>query len=111
MTNLNPLGEAVVKFFTEESLTSTRPQACGSYTVLSDNNSTLPEECHNLGWTSADGKWTTLFNIKTNRITKGIIRRGEYRRFASQPKRRDCDDHGGGEASLSPGDTWGIFVR
>ncbi|XP_078366025.1 uncharacterized protein LOC144650241 isoform X2 [Oculina patagonica] len=111
MTDLNPLGEAVVEFFTEENLVSTRPQACGSYTVLSDDNSTLSEDCNLLGNPNADGKWSTEGNSEKDRIMKSIQRRGADRRFVSKPKKRDCDDLDGGEASLSPGDTWGIFVR
>ena len=111
MTNLNSLGEAVVKFFTGESLSSTRPEACNSYTVLPDDNSTLSEDCNNVGWTSADGKWATRFNTGKNRIMNAILRRGAYQRFKSQPKKRDCNDMNAGEGSLSPRDTWGIFVR
>lgn len=113
MTNLNSLGEAVLKFFTDESVPSTQPQACGSYTLLPDDNSTLVENCTSLGWTDADGKWASKFLInKANRLMNVVLRRGEYRRFYSKPKRRDCDDTDGGDASsLSPGDTWAIFVR
>ncbi|KAL9978232.1 hypothetical protein ACROYT_G015727 [Oculina patagonica] len=111
MTNLNSLGEAAVKFFTEENLVSTRPQACDSFTVLSDDNSTLSEDCNILGYPNADGKWATQVNTKANRIMKVILRRGDYHRFLSRPEKRDCDDREGGDASLSPGDTWSIFVR
>ena len=113
MTNLNSLGEAVLKFFTEESVTSTQPEACGSYTVLPDDTSTLVKNCTSLGGPDADGKWASKFlTNKANRIMNTILRRGEYRRFISKPKRRDCDDIDGEDASsLSPGDTWGIFVR
>ncbi len=71
MSDLNPLGEAVVKFFTEENLVPTRPHACGSYTVLSDDNSTLSEDCNNLGYPRADGKWATEVNTEDNRIIGG----------------------------------------
>ncbi|XP_078366035.1 uncharacterized protein LOC144650247 isoform X2 [Oculina patagonica] len=111
VTDLNSLGEAAVKFFTEENLVSTRPQACGSYTVLTDNNSTLSEDCNLVGNPYADGKWATDPNTGQNRIMGAIFRRGADRRFASRPNKRDCDDVGSGEDSLSPGDTWGIFVR
>lgn len=113
MTNLNSLGEAVLKFFTEESVTSTQPQACGSYTLLPDDNSTLLENCTSLGWNDADGKWASIYSInKVNRLKSVVLRRGKYIRYLSRPSRRDCDDTDGGEASsLSPGDTWGIFVR
>ena len=72
MTNDNHLGEAVVKYFIDNKLISSRPQACGSYTVLPDDNSTLSQNCKKLGWngTHADGKWT--------RFSKGT---GDYRVF------------------------------
>lgn len=62
MTKLNPLGEAVVKYFIDDNMKSIRPQTCGSYTVLPDHNSTMTEDCNNLGWngTYADGKWSRL---------------------------------------------------
>ena len=59
MTNINQLGEAVVEYFTFASPLTTRPEACGSYSVLPDDNSTLSEDCSNWSGTRAqvDGKW------------------------------------------------------
>ena len=117
MTNVNPLGEAVVKYFIDDNLVSTRPQACGSYTVLPDDNSTLSKDCSELGWnrTHADGKWTLFYATGIGRIMAAMARKMNNTdvRFRSHPAVRDCDDWAGqnGEASLSPGDTWAIFVR
>ena len=118
MTNLNPLGEAVVNYFIDNNMVSTRPQTCGSYTVLPDDNSTMSEDCSKLGWngTHADGKWSTFHSMSETRILKPIARRfGPWQSdkigFYTFPARRNCDDHDAGKASLSPGDTWAMFVR
>ncbi|KAL9978219.1 hypothetical protein ACROYT_G015714 [Oculina patagonica] len=113
MTNLNPLGESVVGYFIDDNPAPTRPQTCGSYTVLPDDNSTLSEDCSKIGWngTHADGKWTKFSGVGKYRIGQAIQRSSGRHRFFSFPSRRDCDDWNSGEASLSPGDTWALFVR
>ena len=111
MTNLNPLVEATLKYFTHDNLKHTRPQACGSYIVLPDDNSTLSKECNTLGGngTHADGKWTLFSTMEQSRIGKPI-HRDDYLSY-SAPKRRNCDDADTDGDSLSPGDTWAVFVR
>ena len=115
MTNVNPLGEGVVKYFIDDNLALTRPQACGSYTVLPDDNSTMSKDCNTMGWngTHADGKWGRFDTTGQSRILSPVTRRGllDSHGFVSHYKRRDCDDWRGTEASLSPGDKWAIFVR
>ena len=113
MTNVNSLGEAVVKYFINDNLISARPQACGSYTVLPDDNSSLSEDCSKLGWNSThpDGKWTSSWINGHKRVLKPLLRQEDHHRFRSLPKGRDCDDWESDESSLSPGDTWAIFVR
>ncbi len=113
MTNLNPLGESAVEYFIDDNLASTRPQACGSYTILPDDNSTMSKDCSKLGWngTYADGKWTRVEADGMFRFWQAIYRHSDRHRFYSVPWRRDCDDWGSGKASLSPGDTWALFVR
>ena len=114
MTNINPQGEAVVEYLIGDNLISTRPQACGSYTVLPDDNSTLSRDCSKLGWngTHADGKWAApWFTAGGYRLRRVILARNFSHQFKSQPKERCCDDWNNGEESLSPGDTWAVFVR
>ncbi|KAL9978221.1 hypothetical protein ACROYT_G015716 [Oculina patagonica] len=113
MTNLNLLGEAVVEYFIDDNLASTRPQACGSYTILPDDNSTMSEDCSKLGWngTHTDGKWSKSVATGRYRIWQAIHRHSDRHRFYSFPWGRDCDDWESGEDSLSPGDTWALFVR
>ena len=113
MTKLNPLGKAVVNYFIDDNVISSRPQACGSFTVLPDDNSTLSEDCTKLGWngTHADGNWGSSLYSGKYRIEKPLLRHGDNHRLYSSPTIRDCDDWEGGGASLSPGDTWAVFVR
>lgn len=115
MTNINPLGEAAVNYFIDDNLISNRPQTCGSYTVLPDDNSTMSEDCSTFGWngTHADGKWAKYAAKGRARILRPIMRvKSGYKYiFNSYPTRRDCDDSKDGNASLSVGDTWSIFVR
>ena len=118
MTNMNPLGEAAVEYFSNDQI-STRPQACGSYTVLPDDNSTLSKDCTKLGWngtydvgTHADGKLSFDWIIASNiRVLKMPFGRVDSHRFSSFAKQRDCDDWSSREDSLSVGDTWAVFVR
>lgn len=114
MTNINPLGEAVVDYFIDNNQTSIRTQACGSYTVLPDDNSTLSRDCSKLGGngTHADGKWVASWVTADGyRLWQLILTRAYSHRFKSHPKQRYCDDRNNGEESLSPGDTWAVFVR
>lgn len=120
MTNLNPLGEAVIRFFTDGKQVSSRPQACGSYTVLPDDNSTMSKDCKKLGWngTHPDGKWGRAGQFYQTRIllairrTDGIVPKHSFQAF---PNVRECDDFDdpadGLPTSVSAGDTWAIFVR
>ena len=117
MTNINPLGEAAVEYFVNSEI-ATRPQACGSYTVLSDDNSTLSKDCRELGWSGttqegnrADGKLSLRWVSHNYRLWQAPFARMYYNRFKSAPQARDCDDWNSEEDSLSPGDTWAVFVR
>lgn len=113
MTSMNPFGEAVVKYFLDASLGAVRPEACASYTVLPDDNSTLSSDCSMLGWngTHADGKWTHYGDNNRNRVMSPMKIFGK-RSFASRVKKLSCDDNKGTKkSSLSPGDRWAIFVR
>ena len=115
MTNISPQGESVVLYFIDDKLDSTRPQACNSYTVFPDDNSTISEDCSMLGWngTHTDGKWTASATTGRSRIFKPL-RRGPYvnrHAFTSSPDKRNCDGNLDDEAYLSAGDTWAVFVR
>lgn len=118
MTNINQLGEVVVRYFTFASPLTPRPEACGSYSVLPDDNSTLSEDCSNWSGTRAqvDGKWGVQGASDDDfPILEAINRYGEKKKddhlFYAKPQRRQCDDGDIDESSLSPGDFWSIFVR
>ena len=72
----------------------------------------MTEDCSKLGWngTHADGKWTQFSATGESRIFQAI-RREDGHTFYSFPNMRNCDDSSEEEASLSPGDTWAVFVR
>ena len=110
MTNVSPLGEAVAKYFIDSNRESTRPQACGSYTILPDDSSKLTKSCSKLGWngTHADGKWPSPSG--GGALLKPMQLHGKFR-FHSLPSGRDCDDWKSTDSSLSAGDTWAVFVR
>lgn len=119
-TNLNTFGEAVIRFFTNDNQVSARPQTCGSYTVLPDDNSTISKDCKKLGWngTHPDGKWVMAGITHKTRIlqalrrTDGSVPKHSFQAF---PNVRECDDFDdpsdGLPSSVSAGDTWAIFVR
>lgn len=114
MTNASPLGEAAVEHLVDDNMVNNRPQACGSYTVLPDDNSTLSKNCNMWGWngTHADGKWTRSSGADgPYRIFQAARRDTDGYIFHSKPKLRNCDDVGANETFLSPGDTWAVFVR
>ena len=110
MTNLSPLGEAVVKYSIDGNQESTRPQACGLYTVLPDDSSKLTKSCSKVGWngTHADGKWSSPSG--GGALLKPMQLHGKFR-FQSLNSRRDCDDWKSTDSSLSAGDIWAVFVR
>ena len=111
MTNLGPLGEAVVKYLIDGNRKSTRPQACGSYTVLPDDSSKLTKNCSKFGWngTHVDSKWSSPSG-RGALVLKPMEQHGKFR-FHSFPSLRDCDEWKSTDSSLSAGDTWAVFVR
>ena len=102
MTNMDTKGANVVKFFTESD---TLPKACGSFTRLPDDNSSLAINCDKWGYPK--GGWGHGMNKNNKRLfTRPIAWTGQ--RFFRLWGDYDCDDHG---ENLSLGDTWMIFVR
>ncbi|KAL9987327.1 hypothetical protein ACROYT_G001613 [Oculina patagonica] len=105
MTNKDIKGANVnvVKFFTDSD---TMPEACGSFTRLPDDNSTLATSCDKWGYPN-DGIWGhKLHKTKTRLFTRPVVITGKQ--FFRMSVDYDCDDNG---ESMSLGDTWMIFVR
>ena len=100
----NSTGEAVVEYFSGQK--DVRPDSCGSFQRMEDDNSKLVIECES--W-SNDGKWG--FN-------GGDVERRLYTGFARVPRSYPwnildgfwyCDDWD--HDPVSPGDFWKIYVR
>ena len=96
MTNKNWKGAKVVKFFTESD---TLPKACGSFTRLPDDNSTLARSCVKWGYPSSD-QWASAIKLYNKRLyTRPIV--WSNKPFCRFLQDYDCDDHG---KSVSLGD-------
>lgn len=111
MTNRNSLGYAAVRFIIED--TSSRAQACGSFTALPDDNSKLTQNCRKWGYSKSAGAEANLIGHSSY---FGNVR--IYHRFAFWQDRYYtgfiadrywCDDNR--NVALSTGDVFEIFVR
>ena len=108
MTNKNTTGADVVRFFTESD---TMPRACGSFTRLPDDNSSLAQNCDKWGHPNPD-RWGHGEKLFVNRLFKKPFTWASTRFFrfdgnANSPY--NCDDSEG--VAMSLGDIWQIFVR
>ena len=106
MTNNNALGANVVKFFTNSN---TMPEACGSFTRLPDNNSTLANSCANWGYPNKN-EWGHDGYRTNNRLYRRPMLWVHKRYFSLLDSPNMCDDDKN-EFGMSLGDTWKIFVR
>ena len=108
MANKNTKGANVVKFFTESE---TMPTACGSFTRLPDDNSSLAANCDKWGYMDYN-RWGHQSSLTANRLfRRPIVWRltRSYRFFDKlNPFPYACDDR---DEDMSLGDTWKIFVR
>ena len=103
MTNKDSTGTDVMKFFTTSN---TKPVACGSFTRLPDDNSSLAVNCNKWGYPGSNKWGHSLFVNQLRLYERPIIwfsKKG-YRIYKSYR----CDDN---EDSVSLHDTWQIFVR
>lgn len=106
MTNKNAKGADVVKFFTTSN---TMPVACGSFTRLPADNSSLAVNCDQWGFPNKNRWGHSEYRKKDSRLfTKPVswLRTSLFRFHSTEFYK--CDDV---EASISLGDTWRIFVR
>ncbi|KAJ7382431.1 hypothetical protein OS493_035080 [Desmophyllum pertusum] len=105
MTNKNTEGADVVKFFTESD---TMPTACGSFTRLPDDNSSLAVNCDKWGFRN-NNRWGHQSYLNDKRLfSKPIVWQSNHHYQFSRPKSYFCDDI---SEDMSLGDTWQIFVR
>ena len=110
ITATNTSGEAVVQYFSGQ--TDVRPDACGSFVKMEDDNSKLTEVCQKWGSTNSNlhgiNKWSGARD--EDRLYKHVVLvwYKYHWHLAPEDKRLECDDHAGG---VSSGDFWKIYVR
>lgn len=106
MTNKNSKGTDVVKYFTTSNV---MPVACGSFTRLPDDNSSLAANCDKWGHPTLN-RWGHADYRKDHRLfSKPMVWALEsfYRIHGTTFYK--CDDKENNDLSLH--DTWKIFVR
>ena len=106
MTNKNSTGTDVVKYFTTSNV---MPVACGSFTRLPDDNSSLAANCDKWGYPTLN-RWGHRDYRKDNRLfSRPMIWRFELYYRIQGTEFYKCDDNVNQDLSLH--DTWKIFVR
>ncbi len=106
MTNKDSKGANVVKFFTDSD---TMPEACGSFTRLPNDNSTLANNCGSWGYPNAN-KWGHEGQRTDRRLFWRPLLWNDQRYYTLIGDPLTCDDDLNG-LGMSLGDTWKIFVR
>ena len=109
-TAANSTGEAVVQYFSGQ--TDARPDACGSFVRMEDDNSAMSQVCKEWGSNSfnkSTNKWSKAQNYE-KRLYHHVVRVWfKYHWLISQElKRYECDDF---QDNVSTGDFWKIYVR
>ena len=110
-TKTNPLGKAVVQYFT--GITNTPPQACDSYTAFPDDNSLTSGSCMKWGLdyptNNLWGKYQTI-QTEVKMYKKFVIWKTSGVKYAVSMGTSDyfCDD---ATKEVSPGDKWEFYVR
>ncbi|XP_078384063.1 uncharacterized protein LOC144666514 [Oculina patagonica] len=106
MTNKDVKGTNAVKFFTNSD---TMRQACGSFTRLPDDRSTLANKCSDWGWKPTN-RWGHPSYLNDKRLYTRPILWAFERYFSFSGSKLSCDDNTN-DLAMSIGDIWQIFVR
>ena len=104
-TTANIMGEAVVQYFSNQ--TDVRPDACGSFERMKDDNSRLAGACKQ--W--ADQKWGNSYVVagESRLFYAAAYVGGLYHWLLHlSGSRLDCDDV---HVGVSTGDFWKVYVR
>ena len=109
ITANNSKGKAVVQYLSGQ--TDVQPASCGSFTIMSNDNSSLSRDCTKWGYEKGSyyvGKWGHEKN--EDRLYAFPAFAYPYLHWALTPEysRRDCDNR---VFSVSSGDFWKVFVR
>ena len=110
ITAANITGEAVVQYFSGQ--TDVRPNACGSFVRMEDDNSRLAQVCEKWGSANATLHGINKWSITTDedRLYNHVVIVWYQYHWLVSPnlKRFECDDFFVG---VSTGDFWKIYVR
>ena len=107
----NSNGEAVINFFSGQ--TNSRPNSCGSFVRMKDDNSMLAQNCQqwkDQKWGDHNPSWSCRYKVVA------FVYAG-FHWLLQTPKssRWECDDYntsnGGEFFGLFPGDFWKVYVR
>ncbi len=109
-TAANSTGEAVVQYFSGQ--TDVKPDACGSFVRMDDDDSLLAGVCHKWGSEKGSfevGKWGAEHSQDERRLYdhSAFVWNFYHWVLAEDGSRLDCDDWDG---DVSSGDFWKVFV-
>ncbi|XP_068673329.1 uncharacterized protein [Montipora foliosa] len=109
-TIINSTGEAVIQFFTGQ--TTQKPESCGSFIPLPDDNSILAGECAKWGrenWKFHVGKCS---HQGRKELRDHLAMIGDRAHWNIVPPRWECDDYVHPSNPAPPaGSFWKIYVR
>ena len=102
-TVANSTGEAVVQYFSGQ--TDVRPDACGSFVRMENDNSRLAGVCRQWG---NNGKWGRARDQIRLYDHSAFVAGLYHWLLAEDYSRLECDDY---LVGVSSGDFWKVFVR
>ena len=108
-TAANSKGEAAVKYLSGE--TDVMPASCGSFVIMSNDNSRLSRACKDWGYENGSnkiGKWGRFDRDQNRLYDHTAFVWGTYHWLLDPSGRWECDDF---LVGVSRGDFWKIFVR
>ena len=106
-TAANSTGEAAVKYLSGE--TDVMPASCGSFVIMSNDNSWLSRTCKDWGYEKGSpkvGKWGGQTEDRLYNHAAFVW--CSYHWLLRPSGRWECDDY---LVGVSPGDFWKVFVR
>ena len=106
-TAANSTGEAVVQYFSGQ--TDARPDACGSFVRMEDDNSAMSQVCKEWGGNSITNKWGDHNEDYEKRLYHQVVLVWYKYHWLLSPEsnRFECDDFNG---TVSTGGVWKIYV-
>ena len=106
-TAVNRKGEAAVKYLSGE--TDVMPASCGSFVIMSNDNSWLSRTCKDWGYEKGSPKVGKWGGQTEDRLYNHAAFVWYSHHWLLRPSGRwECDDY---LVGVSPGDFWKVFVR